>query len=411
MSSSKGLALPAVLWMPGIKPETYMSTGYRDVTLAISRRATFLKAIRVPNATRSDVASALAVQMPHHFPSAAGELAFDFRMSEDVGPEGRLAVVAAVRTAQLREAIDDAHAGGLNPVRIVPVAFGSVELARSLGRRDAVVVEETDEGLGIDVVQGGELRYSRLAPRPRSEAEIDAEINRTLSIAGLPISETIASGGLQLESAAAETNSRPSDFLSHPDQIGINLELPEFRVLREKARHRTRVRIFSLLTACALILATVAYLDAAAASERARSVETRWKGRITREQRLLAAAKRDESQERAISETLQRAFRPTQRLQDISTLIANAAPSNVWLSGIAIERGRRVTLRGTALNGEAVSAFQQALSANERFRDVKLELSSSVLIEQTPVVQFAMSLHAVGNLPLIDRDSRQMVRR
>ncbi|HWA83954.1 MAG TPA: hypothetical protein VG820_10990, partial [Fimbriimonadaceae bacterium] len=70
----------------------------KDVLVALSRRSTFIRTLRVPNASKSDVRRILQVQIGQLFPVPANELSFDFHLTQDVNSEGRLAIVAAIRS-------------------------------------------------------------------------------------------------------------------------------------------------------------------------------------------------------------------------------------------------------------------------------------------------------------------------
>jgi len=61
------------------------------------------------------------------------------------------------------------------------------------------------------------------------------------------------------------------------------------------------------------------------------------------------------------------------------------------LGGITLERSRPLIVRGTAMNGEAVTTLLQKLSSDPRFRGATLVVENNAMIGTTPVVQFSMS--------------------
>ena len=67
------------------------------VIAAVSRRASFLKAVRLPNAGAAELDLILHTQMTTMFPVPLHELAYSYRLSNDVTDEGRLTIVAAMR--------------------------------------------------------------------------------------------------------------------------------------------------------------------------------------------------------------------------------------------------------------------------------------------------------------------------
>jgi Tfp pilus assembly protein PilN len=101
------------------------------------------------------------------------------------------------------------------------------------------------------------------------------------------------------------------------------------------------------------------------------------------------------------------AFNPAQPISDVLTLVSNSVPDGAWLTGVTFERGKPLLIRGTALEGSAVTSYVEALALNERLRDVQLVFANNAEIEGTPVVQFSISAHVVGNLPLADSSNRR----
>jgi hypothetical protein len=103
------------------------------------------------------------------------------------------------------------------------------------------------------------------------------------------------------------------------------------------------------------------------------------------------------------------AFSTGQRFSDVATVVSNSVPPGVWLTGISLERGKRLVLRGTAKTNELVEQYARTLntldanSPQQRLRDVKLEFTNPGSIEQVPVVQFSISAFPVGNVPLYDQ--------
>ncbi len=77
-------------------------------------------------------------------------------------------------------------------------------------------------------------------------------------------------------------------------------------------------------------------------------------------------------------------------------------PEGAWLTGLTWERGKPIQIRGTALNSDLVSELIASLAVNERLRDVELQYANDGEIETTPVVQFNVTAHVVGNLPLAE---------
>ena len=108
-----------------------------------------------------------------------------------------------------------------------------------------------------------------------------------------------------------------------------------------------------------------------------------------------------------LADSIKRAFEPAQKASDVMTLIANQSPKGLWLTGITFERGKTTFVRGTSKDSAGVSDYLQALTTEERLRDVKLVFANNGDIDKTPVVQFSIQGFAVGNLPLVDAKKKK----
>lgn len=285
----------------------------------------------------------------------------------------------------------------------VPAAFGSWVLAREEGISNCAVIEQTTEGLAIDVILDGELRYSRVAPLPRSEAEVAAEVTRTFSVAGVSDLPVFAIGGLTYKAAqyASEQSSREALARTGLD-LGLSIEPPEAKNLRDQRKQSAKARLSLLFAVGAVALGTLAYLDYSEGARQANLVERKWATNISKAKKEDSAAAAILAEQKAIQSKLDLAFRPAQRFTDILKTAGNSAPAGIWLTGISAERGRPLTLRGTAKDSEGVAAYLSMLSAMSRFRDVDLAVAANAVIDETPVVQFSLAAHAVGNLPLVE---------
>jgi Tfp pilus assembly protein PilN len=374
------------------------------IVAAISRRTAFVKAVRVPNASAAEIDLILQTQMATMFPVPLSELSYSFRLTPDVNQDGRLAVVAAMRESDLQTMHLAAKSAGFKVERTVPAALGSMLLGETLGYKDLAVVQDWSEGLAIDLLAGGELRYSRVAAMPANADLLESEITRSFQAVGLPCAPTLAAGGIAMADAEYRSPSPTLELLvgSALDRLGINIETRETREKRERARSANRNRLALLLCAAAALLALLVFLDWSDASEAVRQSEAKWKRGLSGKRTDAQRIESEVAKLRATEDTLNRAFYPAQSISDILTTVSNHAPTGVWLTGVTLERGKLMYLRGTSTNSEAVANFLQALNAEIRLRDVKLVFANNGEIDKRPVVQFAIQAFPVGNLPLID---------
>jgi len=378
--------------------------GRRDVVAAVSRRAAFIRAVRVPDVSRDEVNQILRMQLTGLFPVPESELAFDFRLTDDVDGDGRLAVVGAMRETDLLRLHAEAKESGLKVRRVVPAAFGSMVVARALGLPTCAVVQPTVEGIAIDIISEGELRYTRVTPASSDAASVEAEVLRTFVAAGVEGGPIVATEGIHLP-RAIDAKITPLEALgsAEAETLHLNLEPTEVIIARERNRVNARNRIAVLFCVVALLLAAVVYMNRTDAQTK---VDRTDKARA----KVLADAKKlkDSTTKRAaaasdLSKIVTQAFEPGQTLSDVMTLITQDAPAGVWLDGVVLQRGRPITIRGTALNDAAQQAFLQKLtSETQRLREVKLVTYTNAQIETKPVVQFVISAFPIGNIPVLE---------
>jgi Tfp pilus assembly protein PilN len=183
-------------------------------------------------------------------------------------------------------------------------------------------------------------------------------------------------------------------------RLDLNIELPDVLEARKKKAETSRARLAILLIAASLICAMLVFFDRADAAAKVQKSEAKFltaSSRLRSQQTLIESKL---SQESAMDADLVAAFKPAQYASDVVNTFCNAAPANLWISGITHERGKPALVRGTALNTDTVAAYVQVLAADPRLRDVKLVFANNATIEKTPVVQFSISAHVLGNMPL-----------
>ena len=407
------------------------TTGSREVVAAVSRRSVFVRTTRVPDAAIADVRLVLSMKLGDLFPLAASDLAYDFVLTEDVDGEGRLAIVVAMAAQDLRRLHEELKAAGYKVTQVIPSAFGSVALAATVSRTAAAVVTREADGIGIDIIEGRQLRYSRLST---NVANPTAEVCRTYTVSGLATAEIIASGGLQFADSDMSTPvSTLEALVTSPQGLpAINLEVPEAVALRAKKAHDQRQAMALFMFVAALGLSGFAYYDyssKAALVETAKTTQKNDIAKLVKEQKkvqdtlatlvapqtlskLLRDSKKVSNAPDGTSDDAQTAidlgFKYGQKFSDIVTVVVNNVPAGLWINGISIERGKRLVLRGNAKTNEQVSQFVRSLSGqdpstdSQRLRDVRLEFVNNGSIDQTPIVQFSVSAFPVGNVPLSD---------
>jgi hypothetical protein len=339
----------------------------------------------------------------------------------DVTAEGRLAIIVAMSATELRRLHEDLKQAGFRVQQVVPIAYGSLVLASTLGLESCAVVSRDEAGVGIDILQEGTLRYSRVAPLNSSVA---SEVCRTYSVVGIPCADIVASEGMLVDEADVVSAISPLEALSGawPSHVP-NIELPEVVIRRTQQLHARSLRLSLFMLAAGVLLAMYAYLDYAdrkAAADKSKSDIT---ASVAKLQKIKDDVDKRAADSKTIAASLKRGFAPAQSMYEIMVLATNSAPADVWLNGITLERGKQLLIRGTAKNAAAISAYVDALNAQSgkvvgavgntapRLRDVQLSTMSSGKIDETEVLQFGISAFPVGNLPLIDPNKKVAVKK
>ena len=369
-----------------------------EVVVAVSRRSSFLRTARLPDAAKADVAKILAIQISSLLPVSTADAAVDFYLTDDRNAEGRLAVIAAVRSDTLHVLQDDLTANGLKARAVVPAALGSSLLAKSTGRRECAIVEQVPEGLAVDIISEGELRVSRVVPMPEPSL-VDAEVSRSFAVAKVPCSEAVTISPFTYPDANAHVQTSGLATLAG-GALSLNLEPPEVVAKRANDRIVRARRVALAMWVAAIGLAAIVFDWRSTDAGVIAKGEAKWKSTLgaLRKNKDLGASKLTELTK--VDDALQLAFAPKQKLSDVVYVLNSLAPEGLWITGINVERGKLAQLRGTATTGEAVTKYLERLSTVSRFRDVKLVFANNGQIEKVNVVQFSISAHVVGNFPL-----------
>jgi Tfp pilus assembly protein PilN len=365
--------------------------------LVLSRRSTFLKATRLPDAKAADLLAIVQMHAAQLFPQVQGELAYGYKLTPDLNSEGRLAVLTAVPVTLLLQLHEEADDAGIQIEGALAAGLGAGLLASELGVQNATVVEEGLDGFSIDVVAFGTTVYSRIA----GSEDTSLEIERSVAASGFEASQIVGSKSSRIGELKSNSTIARS-LATHVLELStLLLELPNIVAKREKAAIASRAR-FSLI-----MLAAAAALGFFVWDQRDQMQTAVNKQNVQASKHIQSWTKeRDrtvtqKASAAAVFEDIRRAFQPAQPMSDVFTAISNDVPNGVWLTGVSLERGKPLSLRGMAMSHEALGVYLQSLNANERFRDSKLAFANQTLIESTSVVQFSISSHVVGNFPTV----------
>lgn len=190
----------------------------------------------------------------------------------------------------------------------------------------------------------------------------------------------------------------------------IDLITEEIERVRAERRHGVQMRLAAMVGA--VILAGAIYLGVSAMqAERARQQRIQGvQALVDRADRKLKAAQQEYDQVRTQTEMLQTALQPTHNWLDVLLDVSDRAPRTVWLSGIDLEKGKPIAIRGTALNSQGVQTFWGNLSRSPLFTKPALAYSNAAKIGERQVFQFGINSEIVGNTPKPSRPQTKRTR-
>jgi hypothetical protein len=383
----------------------------KRITLALGRRQVFVKAIRLPDVPLDEARNLLRFRLEDLFPLPAADVAYDLIATQDVNAEGREFVIFATKSETIKQARALFNHAGAKIDRIIPASLGSEKLGDSA--LSSIIIAPSSEGIALDAIDRGHVIYSRVAGPVTTQAEIEGEIARVSAASGLVNPTLIAHSSLQelVSPNVRISNEHPLNLLSAMTSE-LDLRLPEDLALASSSKLNSRKRLAFYLGLCCALAVGAAWWSRDDENTKVKKVQERYAKRtdsLKRQTSLLATEiTKLKGHEIMVSDGIE----PKQTLSDVVTIAANAAPDGLWLTGLNVERGKDLSVRGTALSNAQLAAFVDGLSASARLRDVKLAFSNINTIGETPVVQFSITAHVIGNMPLTDpkKDKRARTR-
>jgi Tfp pilus assembly protein PilN len=364
--------------------------------VAIARSKTLHRVIDLPDSSKSDAMMALRQRLGDLFPIPAAQLAYDIIRTDELSEFGRKHHVFAVRTSDIETLIAEFESAGVTVNQIIPAALLAETAAGQQGLREAILVERFGEDANVDVITRGMLQSSRQIP----VAEALTAVNQVRSLAteGAVVAET----GLRLDLATQQLAGTHGSQLTADRAFPVDLEPETYRTKREEGARRKRHTQSYLVGAAGLVISlytATMYLDNADAESK---MQAKLKKHVKTLEERTNRVTTDLAKFQKPYAQLKRGFEPAQKFTDILAVVSTLVPKGVWLSGVNLERGKTLQLRGTAKNAEQVNDYLASLTKQQRLRDVRLVFLTTGEIEDQPVVQFSISAFPIGNLPTIE---------
>lgn len=377
------------------------------VGLCLSRRVSFVRETHVPAVEKSELRLIVHVQLESLFPAVRSELAFDYDLGTHRYDDGVQTTVCAIQADHLRAAIKEVEEAGARVAWAAPTAMGASKVAQASGHDDAIIVERDGSFLNLDIVRHGMLVYSRAVLTPDSREGRQSEVSRTLAGYGLPSAAVIAVGDTDLGEDVRRAQDGTLPAMSGHDPARVNVELPEAVATKAKRAAQAKSRLALVLWLAVVCVGALAYDGRSQRADEFAAAQAKQSGQVTSLTNDVDLYSTRLASVNADVDGLKLAFQPKQSVADVLTVVSNTLPNNAWLTGVTFERGEEIQIRGTALDGSVVSAYNAALAMESRFRDVQLVFANNADIEGTPVVQFAITAHVVGNFPLVDTKGKK----
>lgn len=109
-------------------------------------------------------------------------------------------------------------------------------------------------------------------------------------------------------------------------------------------------------------------------------------------------------------ELLEPALNPDANYLDVLNDIVQRIPEGLWLTGITLEKGKPLVLRGTATGNGPIAQFTADLGKSPYLQAVTLTYANEATIGNTKVVQFGITAQIRGNKPKPQRVRRSRTR-
>lgn len=378
----------------------------RQAVVAIGNRSSFIRNTRVPALSKEDTARLLANKLAPLIPLEPSEYVFGFKPGATTKGQGRSAMIGAVRTSTLRALHRDCAEAGLNLQAVLPAAFGSWFAAKAKGLSRCTVVWIDGGSFNIDLVDDGELCYSRSIAMPETAEDALDEIACAAEIAQMASGPVLALGFLgPLAGSGIYDFSDPKlpvEQLALPGAARslFALELPENLEERNAAATRAAARRAVVAVVAAAVVCGLAFRSAAVAAADAQRQTTDNKTRYNQAVREQSGATDRALAARAQKLLMDQAFEPAQTASDVLHTLNSDAPPGIWLTGLSIERGKPLEIHGAAMKQANLSKLMANLAKDKRLRGMKLSLTTRSKIGEKTVIQFGVTGWIVGNLPI-----------
>lgn len=370
----------------------------RGLVVGVRQRSSFLRTLFVPKLSPSETARVLELQLSNLLPLKPGEYVFGYRLAHEVPGKGRMAVVGAIKTDSLRRIYAEAQEHGVKVQAVLPLSFGSWLAARARGIQKCAVVESDPDALNIDLIDQGEIVYSRSIPPVSSPDDLHDELARTASLADVEPGQVFSTGcpGIHVDITNLK---EPIEYLANVRTIRellFSFELPEKAQAREFRQTRWKAQRAIVAAAAAIALSAYAVVSRQPAPSKTASAGS--KAALKAAQTKLANSQKELADSARDNRILDVAFDPGQKFGDIITVLSQTATPESWFTNLSIVRGAPLSVSGLALSDKDVAKFSARLAQDGRFAETKVASITRATIGKKQLSQFLIIGKPLGLL-------------
>lgn len=370
--------------------------GGKTALVVLSRRLILHRAMPLPDATRADTLIVLKQKLGDVFPIPVSELAFDYIPTTRKGEEGRICDVFATRTSDIKALLDSCEALGITVQQIVPAEAFAIKVAQDQGLTSGILAERFGDLVSLDGFRDGELVSSKVVGLDH----LDSEITRLKAMTG----EKVLASGIDLGGSEQKLG---TSVVSSDIPLLIDLEPEEYRTKKAEAARKKNHRQAYIVFAGGLCVALLVGNAIIERNEKRAKGEEGAKKLLKMSKMVLTAKQGELTKISPKAKQLRLGFEPAQKTSDITKVASMLVPKGAWLTGLTLERGKLLQLRGSAKSSEAVAQYVGELTKQSRFRDVRLVFANAGEIEGQKIVQFSITAFPVGNLPLLETSKKK----
>ncbi len=398
--------------------QAVMSAGIsgKDVVVSLPRRMVTLRPVRLPYAPPEELRGMLAFEAQQYVLYPLEEVILGYHLEQEAEADGMITILLAAARRNLVEQVMAAFKlAGLRLTLLTVSSLALAELIRDNVEPVALVSVERTE-MDVVVTAGSRVIFTRASSvADAADDSLAREIGRSISASRSELRDSAisatylvgegADSGSGLVRSLSEILEAPvslysrqpisgqdAETLKYASAFGLALQtqsrniarvnlIPEEPAELTARRRQTRNLAIAGIAAAAILIGggmqVQTYLATSAkqhqqqvdANRRWNELKPRLKQRITQDTQISAVYN-------AVNTGLDRQHPIVGILQGISQSMPDA--SKIWLTDLSLQRGKTLTIRGSAMSADLATRLVQALRKSSEFSHVRLTFLGDV---------------------------------